>query len=234
MAPLEPCLWMSLSAFEKASLISDAGLGGHGGYDNDFVPWPRLKLVQGLSKGFSAKEPHGEAEAGTGSQPPLWPPVWAPWIPLKILNNLGRGRGFLQLIHTWKCWDKMRNQILFPLQARRATALTPHTAKGWDREGPLRLPHPWGAQPWILPWHLPAGQAFAICQGNGTTHTPVLLLSWCRADFMYSLSLLNRKIQTTSDIPFLVNYFVKYDSFTSFLNRSNIFQHSLRMHLTRS
>lgn len=205
-------------------------LGGHGGYDNFFVPWPGLRLVQGLSKALSAKEPHGEAEGGTGSQfgCSFWAPFWVPVQSLDILHILGRGRGFPQLIHTQKCWDEKRDRILFPLQARRATVLHLTHRKGWDKEGTLKLPHPWRAQPWIL-------QASAICQGKGTTHTLLLLLSWCRPDFKYSLNLLNRKIQTVSDIPFLENHFGKYDSFTSLLNRrSNIFQHSLRMHLTRS
>lgn len=100
-------------------------LGGHGGYDNFFVPWPGLRLVQGLSKALSAKEPHGEAEGGTGSQfgCSFWASFWVPVQSLDILHILGRGRGFPQLIHTQKCWDEKRDQILFPLQARRGTVL---------------------------------------------------------------------------------------------------------------
>lgn len=158
-------------------------------------------------------------------------PVWVPWRSLDILHILGRGRRFPQLIHTEKCWDEKRDQILFPLQARRATASDPPHKKGVGQgRDPQAAPSLGGSAV-----DSAAGQASAICQGKGTTHSLVLLLSWCRPDFKHSLNLLNRKIQTTSDIPFLENYFGKYDSFTSLLNRrSNIFQHSLRMHLTRS
>lgn len=144
-------------------------------------------------------------------------------------------RGFLQLIHTQKRWDETREQILFPLQDRRATAFDPTHKKGVGQgKDPQAAPSLGG---WAVDsaLALPPGQAFAICQGKGTTHTLVLLLSWCGPDFKCSLSLLNRKIQTISDIPFLENYFGKYDSFTALLNRrTNIFQHSLRMHVTRS
>lgn len=144
---------MSLRAFEPLAHHGFA-LGGHGGYDNVFVSWPGLRLVQGLSKAFSAREPRGEAEGGAGSQPPLWSPAWEPWGSLDILHILGRGRGFLQLIHTQKCWDEMRDQIYFLCRPGGPQHLTPHIGEGWDREGTLRLPHPWGVQPWILPCQL--------------------------------------------------------------------------------
>lgn len=78
------------------------------------------------------------AEACSGSQQRLpcqgatWDrlPVWVPWLTLDILHILGRGRRFPQLIHTQKCWDEKRDQILFPLQARRATASDPPHKKG--------------------------------------------------------------------------------------------------------
>lgn len=144
------------------------------------------------------------------------------------------GKGLLQLIHTQKCWDGTREQILFPLQVRRATAFDPRHKKGVGQGKDPQAPS-LGDSAMDSALALPPEQAFAICQGKGTTHTLVLLLSWCTPDFKCSLSLLNREIQTTSDIPFLENYFGKDDSFTALLNkRSNIFQHSLRMYVTRS
>lgn len=85
-------------------------LGGHGGYGNFCaLAW---------------------AEACSGSHPPLWSPAWLLWISLDILNILGKGRGLLQLIHTQKCWDERREQILSPLQARSAAAFDPTHKKG--------------------------------------------------------------------------------------------------------
>ena len=49
---------------ERFSYIGDVGFGGDERYGTFFVPWPGLRLVQGFRKGFSGKEPRGEAGDG--------------------------------------------------------------------------------------------------------------------------------------------------------------------------
>lgn len=61
---------------QRFSYIGDVGLGKDGGYNAFFMPWPGIKLVRGFRKGFSSKKPSGEA--GYGSPPTLWSPVWGP------------------------------------------------------------------------------------------------------------------------------------------------------------
>lgn len=70
----------------------------------------------------------------------------APWMPLDIPNILGRGRGFLQLIDTQKCWDERPGFI-----SSAGHSIWPQTyERGGTGKGPSGCPIP-GVQLWILP-----------------------------------------------------------------------------------
>lgn len=93
--------------------------------------------------------PERRGRGGTGSQPALCTPARAPWMPLDIPNILGRGRGFLQLIHTQKCWDETPGFI--SSAGQEGHSIWPQTwERGGTGKGPSGCPIP-GVQLWILP-----------------------------------------------------------------------------------
>lgn len=88
---LRDACWCPWEPSEKFSYIGDVGLGGDGGFGTFFMPWPRLRLVQGFRKGLHAeRQEMGQApHLHWGLQ--FGAPVLIP--PLGILNILGQGKG---------------------------------------------------------------------------------------------------------------------------------------------